>query len=236
MGVAVSKLWERCRGKAKRRLLMCGLDAAGKTTVLYKLKLGEVVTTIPTIGFNVETVDYQLTSFTVWDIGGRGNMRALWRHYYPGTDALIFVVDSVDRDRIEDAGDELKRFMNEEELSEVALLVLANKQDLPHAMNSAEVTEKLGLSHLRNRRWFVQSACATTGDGLYEGLDWLSRTLSSKGAGIADAKDPARHAQLERKQPSQANFDEEIGEAHKHRTDVSDSKDLATFKLLNLEA
>ena len=78
-----------------------GLDAAGKTTILYKLKLGEVVTTIPTIGFNVETIEHKNVAFTAWDVGGRCKMRPLYRHYYPGTDALVYVVDANDRDRME---------------------------------------------------------------------------------------------------------------------------------------
>merc|ERR1711862_472611 len=112
---------------------------AGKTTILYKLKLGEVVTTIPTIGFNVETVEYKNLSFTVWDVGGQDKIRPLWRHYYTGTNGLIFVVDSNDRDRIEDAREELNKMRN------AVVLVYANKQDLPNAMAAAEVTEKLGL-------------------------------------------------------------------------------------------
>jgi ADP-ribosylation factor protein 1 len=88
-------------GKKEMRILMVGLDAAGKTTILYKLKLGEVVTTIPTIGFNVETVEYKNISFTVWDVGGQDKIRPLWRHYYQNTQGLIFVVDSNDRDRID---------------------------------------------------------------------------------------------------------------------------------------
>merc|ERR1712110_1066856 len=179
MGV-FSKLFTRLWGKKQMRILMVGLDAAGKTTILYKLKLGEVVTTIPTIGFNVETVEYKNISFTVWDVGGQDKIRPLWRHYYQGTQGLIFVVDSNDRDRIEDAREELNKMLNEDEMRDAALLVFANKQDLPNAMPAAEVTEKLGLPNMRNRQWFIQSACATTGDGLYEGLDWLSRTLGSK--------------------------------------------------------
>merc|ERR1712113_303602 len=162
------------------RILMVGLDAAGKTTILYKLKLGEVVTTIPTIGFNVETVEYRSLSFTVWDVGGQDKIRPLWRYYYQGTNGLIYVVDSNDRDRIEDAREELAKMLQEDEMRDAVLLVFANKQDLPNAMTAAEVTDKLGLHDLRNRQWFIQSAGATTGDGLYEGLDWLSRILSSK--------------------------------------------------------
>ncbi|CAE8650204.1 unnamed protein product [Polarella glacialis] len=180
MGLAFSKLFAKLLGKMEMRILMVGLDAAGKTTILYKLKLGEVVTTIPTIGFNVETVEYKNISFTVWDVGGQDKIRPLWRHYYQGTQGLIFVVDSNDRDRVEDAREELNKMLNEDEMREAILLVFVNKQDLPNAMPAAEVTEKLGLQNMRNRQWFIQSACATTGDGLYEGLDWLSRTLSSK--------------------------------------------------------
>ena len=70
MGLAVSKLFDRLFGKKEMRILMLGLDAAGKTTILYKLKLGEVVSSVPTIGFNVETVEYKNIKFTVWDVGG----------------------------------------------------------------------------------------------------------------------------------------------------------------------
>lgn len=180
MGLAVSQLFDRFFGKKELRILMVGLDAAGKTTILYKLKLGEVVTTIPTIGFNVETVEYKKISFTVWDVGGQDKIRPLWRHYYQNTHGLIFVVDSNDRDRIEDAKEELHRMLNEEELRDAVVLVFANKQDLPNAMTVAEITDKLGLQSMRHRQWFVQSTCATTGDGLYEGLDWLSRTLNNR--------------------------------------------------------
>jgi ADP-ribosylation factor protein 1 len=159
---------------------MVGLDAAGKTTILYKLKLGEVVTTIPTIGFNVETVEYRNISFTVWDVGGQDKIRPLWRHYYQNTQGLIFVVDSNDRARFEDAREELHRMMNEDELRDAVILVFANKQDLPDAATAAEITDKLGLHTIRGRNWYIQSTCATSGDGLYEGLDWLSRALSGK--------------------------------------------------------
>ena len=166
-------------GKKEMRILMVGLDAAGKTTILYKLKLGEVVTTIPTIGFNVETVEYKNISFTVWDVGGQDKIRPLWRHYYQNTQGLIFVVDSNDRDRVDAAHEELHKMLNEDELREAIVLVFANKQDLPNAMSAAEITDKLGLHSLRSRSWYIQATCATTGDGLYEGLDWLSNTLKN---------------------------------------------------------
>ncbi|XP_021367861.1 ADP-ribosylation factor 1 isoform X1 [Mizuhopecten yessoensis] len=179
MGSAFAKLFQGLFGKKEMRILMVGLDAAGKTTILYKLKLGEIVTTIPTIGFNVETVEYKNISFTVWDVGGQDKIRPLWRHYFQNTQGLIFVVDSNDRERVGEAKEELSRMLGEDELRDAVLLVFANKQDLPNAMNAPEITEKLGLSNLRNRNWFIQATCATSGDGLYEGLDWVSNQLKS---------------------------------------------------------
>merc|ERR1719478_695187 len=154
----MSKVWERMLSKTEMRILMVGLDAAGKTTILYKLKLGEVITTIPTIGFNVETVEYKNINFTVWDVGGQDKIRKLWRYYYQNTQGLIFVVDSNDRDRIEDAREELAKILAEDEMRDAVVLVFANKQDLPNSMPVAEVTEKLGLHTMRKRQWFVQSA------------------------------------------------------------------------------
>ncbi|KYQ88486.1 ADP-ribosylation factor [Tieghemostelium lacteum] len=178
MGLAFGKIFSRFFGKKDMRILMVGLDAAGKTTILYKLKLGEIVTTIPTIGFNVETVEFKNINFTVWDVGGQDKIRPLWRHYFQNTQGLIFVVDSNDRERIQEACDELQKMLNEDELRDAVLLVFCNKQDLPNAMSVAEVTDKLNLHSLRQRKWYIQSTCATSGDGLYEGLDWLSNTLT----------------------------------------------------------
>lgn len=176
----MSKLFDRLSAKKDCRILMVGLDAAGKTTILYKLKLGEVVTTIPTIGFNVETVEYKNINFTVWDVGGQDKIRPLWRHYYQNTQGLIFVVDSNDRDRIIEARDELTKMLNEDEMRDACVLVFANKQDLPNAMTAAEITDKLQLNQMRNRQWYIQSACATTGDGIYEGFDWLCRAVAER--------------------------------------------------------
>ncbi|KAK6740655.1 hypothetical protein RB195_008861 [Necator americanus] len=181
MGNIFGNLFKGLFGKKEMRILMVGLDAAGKTTILYKLKLGEIVTTIPTIGFNVETVEYKNISFTVWDVGGQDKIRPLWRHYFQNTQGLIFVVDSNDRERVGEAREELMRMLAEDELRDAVLLVFANKQDLPNAMNAAEVTDKLGLHTLRNRSWYIQATCATSGDGLYEGLDWLSNQLKNRG-------------------------------------------------------
>ncbi|CAB1434839.1 unnamed protein product [Pleuronectes platessa] len=180
MGLTISSLFARFFGKKQMRILMVGLDAAGKTTILYKLKLGEIVTTIPTIGFNVETVEYKNICFTVWDVGGQDKIRPLWRHYFQNTQGLIFVVDSNDRERVPESAEELNKMIQEDELKDAVLLVFANKQDLPNAMSVTELTDKLGLNNLRIRTWHIQATCATQGTGLYEGLDWLSNELSKR--------------------------------------------------------
>ncbi|KGL92596.1 ADP-ribosylation factor 5, partial [Charadrius vociferus] len=154
-----------------------GLAAPGNTPILYKLKLGEIVTTIPTIGFNVETVEYKNICFTVWDVGGQDKIRPLWRHYFQNTQGLIFVVDSNDRERVQESAEELQKMLQEDELRDAVLLVFANKQDMPNAMAVSELTDKLGLQTLRSRTWYVQATCATQGTGLYDGLDWLSHEL-----------------------------------------------------------
>ena len=141
--------------KREMRILMLGLDNSGKTSILYRLKLGQPKRTVPTIGFNVETLEYKNIAFTVWDVGGQEKLRALWRHYFASTQALIFVVDSSDRGRLQEAAEELHRLIKEEELQNALLLVLANKQDLPGACNAAEISEEMHLyatHHLTTHR------------------------------------------------------------------------------------
>ena len=130
MGLSFTKIFDSLFGKKELRALMLGLDAAGKTTILYKLKLGEVVSSVPTNGFNVETVEFEKVKFTVWDVGGQDKIRQLWKHYYQNTQALIYVVDSSDKERVEIAREELQKMLAEEELKDAVLLVLANKQDM----------------------------------------------------------------------------------------------------------
>ncbi|CAM9932746.1 unnamed protein product [Heterosigma akashiwo] len=176
-GLFSSSFWEYFGGTQSKRILMLGLDASGKTTILYRMQLGESIHTIPTIGFNCEAVKYGKLEFNIWDIGGQKKLRNLWRYYFDNTDALIFVVDSNDLDRIEEAKDTLHWLMSEDALQDAKLLVYANKQDLPHSASAAELTDKLGLRDLRRREWFIQSTCAVTGEGLYDGMEWLSNAL-----------------------------------------------------------
>jgi ADP-ribosylation factor-like protein 1 len=171
-----AKLW----GSKEVRILILGLDGAGKTTILYRLQMGEVITTIPTIGFNVETVSYKNIKFQVWDLGGQTSIRPYWRCYYANTDAVIYVIDSQDKDRIGTSKEELMEMLKEDELKDAALLVFANKQDMPGAMSVTEVSDFLGLTELKMRTWTIFKCSAKTGDGLTEGLDWLVNIVSGK--------------------------------------------------------
>ncbi|XP_018646368.1 ADP-ribosylation factor, arf, putative [Schistosoma mansoni] len=180
MGGVFSNLFSRLFGKKEVRILMVGLDAAGKTTILYRLKLGESVTTIPTLDsmvrqWNIETLVLRC-GMSVDKI-----KYVLYGDIISKTlKGLIFVVDSNDTDRIGEAKDELFRMLQEDELRDTLLLVFANKQDLPNALKPTELTDKLGLHQLRNRTWYIQGTCATNSSGLFEGLDWLCQNLGGK--------------------------------------------------------
>lgn len=176
MGAAISQLTNMFK-KKEARICMIGLDAAGKTSILYKLKLNEMVTTIPTIGFNVEQVNYKNLKMTMWDVGGQEILRRLWVHYYEHCNAVVFVCDSTDKERMADARDEIARTMSNDHLRNARLLVYANKQDLPNALSASEVMSRLELKSLTTHKWFVQPVSAVTGQGLYEGMDWLAANI-----------------------------------------------------------
>ncbi|KAH3901429.1 probable ADP-ribosylation factor 3 [Saccharomycodes ludwigii] len=178
MGSSISRALGKVFGSREMKILMLGLDNAGKTSILYKLKLNKVKThEAPTVGFNVETVSYKKVKFNMWDVGGQERLRPLWRHYYPATNALIFVIDSSDRSRLNEAKEELYNIIGEKEMQNVTLLVLANKQDLKTAMKPQELSKYLELDKniKKNRQlWCCVGSNALTGQGLVEGLSWIA--------------------------------------------------------------
>ncbi|KAG6421230.1 hypothetical protein SASPL_117780 [Salvia splendens] len=242
MGIVFTRLFSSLFGNKEARILVLGLDNAGKTTILYRLQMGEVVSTIPTIGFNVETVQYNNIKFQVWDLGGQTSIRPYWRCYFPNTQAIIYVVDSSDTDRLVIAKEEFHAILEpisrtvessewnycpahmldisfymhvelegqsfhpclifppfgsivEEELKAIWSTTakrinadtplnprsLTDIQDLPGALDDAAITEALELHKIKNRQWSIFKTSAIKGEGLFEGLDWLSNTLKSGG-------------------------------------------------------
>uniref|UniRef100_H3C149 ADP-ribosylation factor-like protein 4A n=1 Tax=Tetraodon nigroviridis TaxID=99883 RepID=H3C149_TETNG len=160
-------------------IVILGLDSAGKTTVLYRLQFNEFVNTVPTKGFNAEKVRLSLGNhrngtFHFWDVGGQEKLRPLWKSYTRCSDGIIYVVDSVDAERMEEAKTELHKIIKTTENVGVPLLVLANKQDLRHSLGLAEMEKLLALKELGPATpWHLQPACAIIGDGLREGLERL---------------------------------------------------------------
>jgi small GTP-binding protein len=124
-------------------------------------------------------VQYRNISFTVWDVGGQNKLRPLWRHYYEGTQGLIFVVDSNDVTRLPEAAHELHSLLSDDSMKDAIVLVLANKQDLPNAVSAAKMCDVLGLRSIKNE-WYIQPCTAVTSAGLFEGLDWLSQAVSNR--------------------------------------------------------
>jgi len=168
---------------------MIGLDSAGKTTVLYRLKFNQYMNTAPTIGFNCEKVRFHGSSFTLWDVGGQDKLRPLWRSYTRCTDGIIFVVDSCKEERLEEAKLELlkiykscteKRALSKASNGSIPVLILANKQDLPMALDTCKLEHLLGLKQLGKECWHIQSTCAITGEGLEEGMTKLHEMISGK--------------------------------------------------------
>ncbi|KAL4235773.1 E3 ubiquitin-protein ligase trim23 [Mactra antiquata] len=169
--------------KIEMRVVILGLDGAGKTSLLFKMKNNEFITTIPTIGFNVETVEYKNVKLTIWDVGGQHKIRPLWKHYYFNTQAVIYVIDSHNHDRLKETQNALVKLVQEKELKDASLLIFATKQDLKPCASIEELTEQFGLFKLCcNRSWHIQACDANTGMGLQEGLEWLSRQIVAAGA------------------------------------------------------
>mmetsp|Transcript_33267 Transcript_33267/g.54958 ORF Transcript_33267/g.54958 Transcript_33267/m.54958 type:complete len:183 (-) Transcript_33267:362-910(-) len=181
MGIVFSSIWQRLFGTGEYKIVMVGLDNAGKTTVLYRLHLGDVIETHPTVGSNVEEVTHRNIRFQVWDLGGQDKLRRVWSTYYVGAHAVVLVVDSMDRARLPLLRDEFASLTANDELAASTLLVLANKQDLEGALTAVEITQQLQLHTCKQHAWQIQPCSAVSGKGLYEGMDWLAHTLKNRG-------------------------------------------------------
>ncbi|XP_023337265.1 ADP-ribosylation factor-like protein 4A [Eurytemora carolleeae] len=166
-------------------IVMIGLDGAGKSTALYRMKFNQYINTVPTIGFNCERIRGTLgktrgLTFLIWDVGGQEKIRPLWRSYTRCTDGIVFVVDSANSDSFEEAKMELFRTMRYQDNSSVPLLVLANKQDLTSAVSAHQIEEVLGLRDLNSSLWQVEPTCSITGEGLDTGLEALHQLILKK--------------------------------------------------------
>ncbi|XP_069121007.1 ADP-ribosylation factor-like protein 3 [Argopecten irradians] len=167
------------------RILLLGLDNAGKTTLLKKLanegSEAELKNIAPTQGFNIKSVAADGLHLNVWDIGGQRRIRPYWRNYFENTDVLIYVIDSTDTKRMEETGMELQELLEEEKLNGVPLLVFANKQDLDHSSPAGDIAISLQLQDIRDRKWNIAACSAKTGEGIQEGIAWIQKNLKESG-------------------------------------------------------
>ncbi|RAH68699.1 ADP-ribosylation factor-like protein 2 [Aspergillus aculeatinus CBS 121060] len=161
------------------RILMLGLDNAGKTTIVKQVMKEDVTTVSPTLGFIIKTIEFQGYRLNIWDVGGQKTLRSYWKNYFEKTDTLVWVVDATDRLRVEDCRTELAGLLLEERLMGASLLVFLNKTDVDGCMTEEEVRERLSLDSIKTHKWTILPCSAMTGRNLYEGLDWV----------VQDAKD-----------------------------------------------
>lgn len=160
---------------SKMRILMLGLDNTGKTTILNKISCSQdVEKPSPSTEFKTEHVEYKGKHFSICDAGGQEKLRLLWKDYFADTHGIIFVINSIDKHRIDEARDELVKLLNANELKNVPLLVIANKQDLPDVLHVNEIKEQFGLGNIDDRKWGVLGVSATKDADLLKILDWFS--------------------------------------------------------------
>ena len=179
MGSQYPKIKDKLFGKYEFRITLLGVDDSGKTKIFSQLKSYKKPESIPTIGFNIEIIYYKNIQLTICDVGGQDKLRVLWKHHYKLSDAIIFVLDSTDKDNIEDAASELNKMLIDEDLNECPILVMANKQDLSGAFSPTEIITKFGLEII-GRKFHVIGTSAVTGEGIEEGLDWIVDALIKK--------------------------------------------------------
>ncbi|KAK0416740.1 hypothetical protein QR680_012655 [Steinernema hermaphroditum] len=178
MGMLMTKLWKLWWSNKEHKVIIVGLDNAGKTTILYQFLTGEVVHTSPTIGSNVEEVVWRNIHFLMWDIGGQESLRTSWSSYYSHTQFLIVVIDSTDRARLGTMKQQFYSMLTREDLTKAAVLIFANKQDVDGAMTAAEISEELNLTSIKSHRWQIQPCCALSGEGVEKGLEWIASNIS----------------------------------------------------------
>ncbi|XP_055321375.1 ADP-ribosylation factor-like protein 2 [Sitodiplosis mosellana] len=172
---------KKMRQKEKEmRVLLLGLDNAGKTTILKRLNGEDIDTIEPTLGFNINTLEHRGYTLNFWDVGGQKSLRSYWRNYFESTDGLVWVVDSADKMRLENCREELNNLLQEERLGGATLLVLANKQDVPGALSSKDIKDILELDKIETHHWSVVGVSAVTGEKLLASIDWMIDDIAKR--------------------------------------------------------
>ncbi|KAJ2656622.1 ADP-ribosylation factor-like protein 2 [Coemansia sp. RSA 1200] len=178
--MGLQSIIRKLREKEKEvRILVLGLDNAGKTTIMKRVN-GEPIDTIsPTLGFNITTLELDGYRVNFWDVGGQKTIRAYWRNYFEQTDGIIWVVDSADRQRMDVCRNELFKLLKQDRLAGASLLVFANKQDIQGAMSEDDIRQQLELDLLTTHHWSIRGCSAVTGSNLLDGIKWIVSDIAS---------------------------------------------------------
>ncbi|EAR84254.1 ADP-ribosylation factor 1, putative (macronuclear) [Tetrahymena thermophila SB210] len=179
MGQQIQKAIAFVKQPQKRSVCIFGLDQAGKTTILYYMKDNKIVATTSQARFNFEVFQYQDIQFKVCDLQYNQNMRLIYHHYYSNCDAIVFVIDSSDSQRFNQAKEILEFLYQDQILKNIPLLVLANKQDIA-VLSIQQIQEDLQLNQIQNiQNWHIQGCSSITGQGIKEGFNWLVNIFNS---------------------------------------------------------
>ena len=182
MGFLLSKIIEFfTKSRNNFKIIILGMQNAGKTTILYRLSLGQLVKTTPTIGSNVEELTHNNVKFQAWDLGGQESTRSVWDVYYMSTDAVVYVIDSQDDENFEESKAQFHKVISHPNLKNTIILIFANKQDLPGAKDVNKLIEDYEFDKIKNHIWKIQSCSALKGEGLISGIKWLSEQLLFRG-------------------------------------------------------
>jgi small GTP-binding protein len=180
MGFIFSKILDFfSRSRSNFKIIILGIQNAGKTTILYRLSLGQLVQTTPTIGSNVEEISYNNVKLQAWDLGGQESTRSVWDVYFVNTDAIIYVIDSHDTN-YDESKTQFYKLLENEALKNAVILIYANKQDLSGAKSVNDIIQIYELNKLKDHVWNIQPCSAQTGEGLITGMKWLSDQLVFK--------------------------------------------------------
>ncbi|CAI9092191.1 OLC1v1027376C1 [Oldenlandia corymbosa var. corymbosa] len=173
-------LWKYMFSKTEFHVLILGIDKAGKTTLLEKLKSQysnleglPPDRIVPTVGLNIGRIEVSNTKLVFWDLGGQPGLRSIWEKYYEEAHAVVYVVDAACPSRFEDSKSALEKVLRHEDLQGAPLLILANKQDLAQAVTAEEVGRYLDLKKLDERVYTFQAVSGYDGTGIKESVDWL---------------------------------------------------------------
>ncbi|XP_038683806.1 ADP-ribosylation factor-related protein 1-like [Tripterygium wilfordii] len=173
-------LWKHLFSKTEFHVLILGIDKAGKTTLLEKLKSTYLNSEglppdriVPTVGLNIGRVEASNNKLVFWDLGGQPGLRSIWEKYYEEAHAVIYVIDAACPSRFEDAKSALEKALRHEDLQGAPLLILANKQDLSDSVSAEELARYLDLKKLDERVYMFEAVSAYDGMGIKESVEWL---------------------------------------------------------------